>query len=78
MIYGRWEFWDKLEDVFGPPPNGDITTTVLLSHTAEQVVCNERGTNVCEFEQSKEIKFEPKMNSEHVNNYDGSYKDDCA
>ncbi|KAF2964710.1 hypothetical protein GQX73_g8863 [Xylaria multiplex] len=50
MIFGRWDFWDNLEDVFGPPPSEDAT--VLLSYEKEQVVCNKRGTNVCEFKQT--------------------------
>ncbi|KAI0974714.1 hypothetical protein F4678DRAFT_457829 [Xylaria arbuscula] len=50
MIYGRWDYWDNLEDVFGSPPYEDAT--VLLSYEKEQVVCNKRGTNVCEFKQT--------------------------
>ncbi|KAI8944783.1 hypothetical protein F4801DRAFT_570554 [Xylaria longipes] len=50
MIYGRWDFWSNLTDIFGDEPSEGAT--VLLSYSKEQEICKKRGTGICEFEQS--------------------------
>ncbi|KAI1751589.1 hypothetical protein F4782DRAFT_547587 [Xylaria castorea] len=43
-------YWSNFEDIFGEPPAENAS--VLLSHSMEQTICEKRGTNICEFEQT--------------------------
>ncbi|KAI1738454.1 hypothetical protein F4680DRAFT_449885 [Xylaria scruposa] len=44
------DYWSNFEDIFGEPPTEDAS--VILSHSMEQRISEERGTNTIEFEQT--------------------------
>ncbi|KAI0485839.1 hypothetical protein F4859DRAFT_528779 [Xylaria cf. heliscus] len=50
ILYGRIDYWSNFIDIFGTPPSKDAS--VLLSHSMELNICNVRGTNVCQWEQT--------------------------
>ncbi|KAI0975283.1 hypothetical protein F4678DRAFT_484953 [Xylaria arbuscula] len=47
-IFGRWDYWDKHADHFGPPPSKDAS--ILLSLPLEQLLSQKRGESSCSWD----------------------------